>query len=401
MAGERISILYFHSSADRYGSDQALWHLIAQLDREQFEPIVVVPGAGPLTDRLREIKVEVIQHPLRILHRTRKFRFWWRWFSGLIPSAVFFARLIQRRQIKLVHSNTSHVFDGALAAWLTRTPHIWHIREIHAQYPAWFNTLMARLLLGLSTNCLVITEAVRQAMFGKSAAHPKIVTVYDGVAVEDFASRARAEMIDREFGFSDDISLVIMVGRMARWKGQHIFIQAAARVHAQNLQTRFIIIGGPVTEDDVRFDEECRAMVKDQNLEEAILFAGPRPDPRPFYAASAGLVLASVRPEPLGLVVLEAMAAARPVIVTAHGGPMEVVVDRETGWVVPPNDVVALMQAMLALTTEPEAARQLGVAGQTRCRQRFTQAHTMAAILKVYADVLQRKDLVPSVHEAM
>jgi glycosyltransferase involved in cell wall biosynthesis len=204
-------------------------------------------------------------------------------------------------------------------------------------------------------------------------------------------------MIDREFGLTQDVSLFVMVGRIARWKGQHVFIQAAARAYTQNSQTRFLIVGGPVTEDDVRFDKECRALVTEKNLEAVILFAGAREDPRPFYAASVGLVLASVRPEPLGLVVLEAMAAARPVIVTAQGGPLELVVDQQTGWLVPPNEVEALAQTMLTLVAQPDVAQQRGAAGRTRCRQHFTHVHTLAGVLKVYADILQRKDIVLSV----
>lgn len=385
---KRFPILYLHSSSDLYGSDQSLLHMVRGLDRTRFEPLLVVPRPGPLVERLQTLGIEVIPHHLSVLHRTADPLHWGRFLAGLGPSALFLARLARQRRVALIHSNSSHVLDGGLLAGLSGLPHVWHVREIHSTQPALVRELLPRIIVRLSTAQVAISEAVRQTFFGQAASSDKIVTIYNGIDLEEFDPNERGEGVRAELGLSATTPVLAMVGRIARWKGQDVFLKAAAQVHAAMPQVRFVIAGGPVVRDDELFQVELVEMVRDLGLAQVVIFTGVRGDVPSILAACSGLVLPSVSPEPFGRVVLEAMAAARPVIATAHGGPLEIVVPGESGWLVPPSDPDALAQAMIELLAAPERAQAMGQAGRARCAQHFSLARTMNGINTLYARLL-------------
>src|SRR4029077_19298939 len=123
----------------RYGADRQLDLIATGLDRSRFEPIVVLPEEGPLAEDLGRGQVEVDIRPLSVLRREHL-------TPGGIASllmqaardSAFLSELIHRRQVALVHSNTSVVLSGAAAAARARVPHVWHVREIYSRFgPLW------------------------------------------------------------------------------------------------------------------------------------------------------------------------------------------------------------------------------------------------------------------------
>ncbi|MGI8959773.1 MAG: glycosyltransferase, partial [Bryobacteraceae bacterium] len=124
----RHRILYVHNSADLYGASRSLLRLLTALDRSRFEPTVVLPETGPLAERLEGLGVDTVIDPsLAIISRyTSKVD---AVFLRFLPSSWKLLRLIRRRKIDLVHTNSGVIFSPAFAAWLARVPHVWHIRE--------------------------------------------------------------------------------------------------------------------------------------------------------------------------------------------------------------------------------------------------------------------------------
>lgn len=385
----RYPILYFHSSADLYGSDQCLLRLLQYLDTEEFTPIVLLPEKGPLLDHLQALDVETIVRPLRILHRTYSPSYWLRFAFGALPSLRYCSRLVRRRGIALIHSNTSHVLDGGLVARVMGIPHVWHIREIHSAQPFFIRAFLPPFIIHNAATCIAISQATRKAFSDKASDLSKITTIYDGVEFQRFATAVTPDSTYTEFALDPATPLIGMVGRIARWKGHHIFIKAAARVHAIDPSVRFMIVGDAVTQDDNIFREELKSLVHQLHLQEHVIFTGMRDDIPALLRAFTVFVLPSVQPEPLGNVVLEAMAAGCPVIATAQGGPVETVLPGETGLLIPPANAVALAEAMLTLLTSPELARDMGLAGQARCKQHFTIEHYVKNVTALYRSLLQ------------
>jgi hypothetical protein len=159
-----------HSSSGRYGADRQL-HLIATgLDRERYEPIVVLPDHGPLAVDLRAAGIELHVHPVSVIRRELMSP---RGAASILRAAAGDATrlsgLIRLRGVTLVHSNTSVMLGGAVAARVARVPHVWHVREIYARYgrawPAY------RRLLG-SASAL---PCVLGATAGQFSAHEPVV----------------------------------------------------------------------------------------------------------------------------------------------------------------------------------------------------------------------------------
>lgn len=385
----RYPILYLHSSADLYGSDQCLLRLLQYLDTDQFTPIVLLPEKGPLFDRLQALGVETIVRPLRILHRTYNPNYWLRFVFGALPSLWYCSHLVRQRGVALIHSNTSHVLDGGLVARVTGIPHVWHVREIHSTQPLIIRAFLPRFIVRNAAACITISQATREAFFGKFRDLPTVTTIYDGIEFQRFSSAVTPAATYAEFGLNPAAPLIGMVGRIARWKGHHIFIKAAAHVHTIDPLVRFMIVGDAVTQDDIVFREELKSLVQQLHLQEHIIFTGIRNDVPALLRAFTVFVLPSVQPEPLGNVVLEAMAAACPVIATAQGGPLETVLPQKTGLLIPPANVAALAEAMLSLLKSPELARDMGLAGQAHCKLHFTIERYVESVTRLYWSLLQ------------
>lgn len=383
-----IPILYVHGSADVYGSDKLLLELVAGLDRARYEPLVLVPTEGPLVSALKQREVDVLVKPLSVLHRSVSPGHWLRFF-GRLPSSVRATwKLIEKRGVRLVHTNTSHVYDGALAARGARVPHVWHVREVHTGLSLVGGPL-SRMIYHYSDAVIVMSDAVKEAFFSQ---HPdrvrKIHKVYDGVDINTFHPGNDGSTVRAELGLTSDTALVGVVGRIAHWKGHRLFLRAAARVMQRFPKVRFLVVGDAVTRGDWRIKEELLRLVEELRLEHAVTFTGVRSDVRQIMAALSVLVLPSELPEPWGMVVLEAMATARPVVATRQGGPLEAVVDGETGYLVEPDDAAEMAQAILSLLEAPEAALAMGARGRIRCEQHFAQSQSHRGIVQLYDAVL-------------
>ena len=382
-----VKVLYVHSSAVLYGSDRTLLHLIQFLDQARFQPVVVLPESGPLVSALEAYGAEVHIIPLSILHRSLSPRYWVQFAGRLWTSTRAITRLIREQGVGLVHTNTAHVFNGALASRMAGVPHVWHIREMQlgmSRLGGMFSVLICRT----SAAILVMSQAVRDAFRWSGTCSAKVHAVYDGVDTERFVPPEDQRALREAIGMPTDALLVGMVGRIAHWKGQASFLRAAALVHQQQPQAQFFVVGDAVTAHDHQLKQELVQLTQDLGLTDAVTFTGFRADVPHIMAALDVFVLPSELPEPWGLVVLEAMASGCPVVATKQGGPLESVLDGETGYLVPPADPEAMAHALLTLLQNPQQAQAMGVAGRARCVEHFPLGQAAREVMAHYVALL-------------
>lgn len=384
---EPVKILYVHSSAALYGSDRSLLHLIQLLDRKLFQPVVVLPESGPLVAALEACGATVHILPLSILHRSLNVSFWAQFVRRLWSSTRVMARLICEQGISLVHTNTAHVFNGMLAARLAGVPHIWHIREMQLGTSR-LGGIFSVLIYRTSAAILPISQAVRDAFRWTSERNPKVHVIHNGVDPARFMPSDDKQAAHKVIGMLPDVPLIGMSGRIAHWKGHRTFVQAAALVYQQQPYVQFIIAGDAVTAHDHQLKQELMQLTQELGLAEVLTYTGFRTDMPQIMAALNVFVLPSELPEPWGLVVLEAMASGCPVVATKQGGPLESVVDGETGFLVPPVDPEPMAQAILTLLQNPARAKDMGMVGRARCIERFTLERTARAVMAQYTLIL-------------
>lgn len=381
-------ILFVHNSADIYGASRVLLRLIRGLDRSRFEPIAVLPEDGPLSAMLAASGVRILFHPsLSILDRSVVRIGGALRFALQFPASVLFLyQTIRKHRIALVHTNTGVMPSSALAATLSRIPHIWHIREWFGEFrQAW--PLLSRYILALSSKVLCISRAVAE-QFPPSS---KLLTVYDGMDPHELSpadKRTRAEARSK-FGLPNTAFVAGCVGRI-KWmrKGQEHLIRAAGLLARDGIEVHLLIVGAPFKGNESHLTR-LHDLAAELGISNRVIFAGEIQDPATAYAAMDVFVLPSEQPEPFGMVMLEAMAAGVPVVASRLGGPIEVVVDGETGVLFQPGKATELAHALATLKNSPELASKMGKAGRDRLITRFAPADTLKAISCVYANLVR------------
>lgn len=387
-ARELRSILYLHTTSEVGGSDVSLVRLIEGLDRALYRAVVALPSDGPLVARLKAAGATVIILPAMMKLTSRR---GWAYLAGYVlnfPRALWaLRRVIRREHIALIHTNTIHILYAGPVAWLTHTPHVWHIREIVWQ-KNWLRRLELWMARNLATRIVVTSDAIA-AMFGPRDARPStLVKVSNGIETDRFHP-GDASALRTTLGVLPSQTLVGIVCRLDVWKGVDVFLDAAAQVARDRPDVRFVVAGGPVIGLE-QYANTLRAQASARGLDSVLTWTdwtyGPADMPEVHRAIDI-LVLASSQPEPFGLVVVEAMASGRPVIATAHGGPCELVEDGVTGVLVTPGDADALASAIRALVDDHDRARAMGVAGRLRAQSHYSSQSYIAGIHRVYADV--------------
>jgi glycosyltransferase involved in cell wall biosynthesis len=182
-----------------------------------------------------------------------------------------------------------------------------------------------------------------------------------------------------------DTPLLALVGRLTRWKGQHVFLDALA--HVRDLDWCALIVGSATSET---YAAEIAAQARALGIADRVRLLGPRRDVPAIYAAATLAFTCSIEPEAFGRAAIEAMAMGAPVIATAHGGSLETVVDGETGWLVPPGDARALAATIRGALTNPGHLAAMKSKARAHVRARFTVDHCCAAETAAYRRLLAR-----------
>jgi glycosyltransferase involved in cell wall biosynthesis len=368
-------ILYVHSSADRYGSDLSLLRLVTSLG-DGYEPVVVLATDGPLVEMLRRHGVETHVLPLAVLRRRGRLAPIVAAWVAAMPAMI---RLIRRTRPALVHSNSLAVAEGACAARLLGVPHVWHVRELVPQ-PRMFRSVLAALALLTSQRVIAISRPVADWFAGGGRLRQRTVVIHNGR--EYSAAEPRAV---RTATVEEPLTLAL-IARLTTWKGHSLVLRAVARLEPSLRDRLRVVFAGDVFpgKEDVETDLRKEALAL--GVAERVDFVGYVASST-ILAGSDAVLIASETPEPFGNVMLEAMEVGLPIIATAQGGPLDVVVDGETGLLVAPEPQ-AIAGAIARFVEDGELRARLGRAGQARARRHFTQERTTSRVLAVYDDVL-------------
>ncbi len=406
------TILYLDHTAKISGGEIALLNLIKALDRTRYTPVVVLASGGALAEKLEQDGVEthVIPLPLSVIN-TRKdvlglnslTRIRQAWLC--VCYAVKLAVWARRRKVDLIHTNSLKAdLYGGLAARLAQIPVLWHVRDriadgyLPGPVAAAFRWMARTIPQAVVTNsestlrCLSVPReriAVVHGGVSDRAFSRQMHVVHDGFDPEQFKNilAAASSFPERP--------VVALVGRISPWKGQHIFLEAAAQVRKAFPQARFWIVGAALFEEH-DYERSLHETVARHELEDSVEFLGFQDD-IPHILEQADIVVhASTLGEPFGQVVIEGMAAGKPVIATDGGALPEIIQSGQTGLLVTMGDAQDMAHAVEALLSNPSRARAMGIAGQMHARQHFTNWHVARNIEKVYEKVLARPGSFPA-----
>ena len=398
-AGQR-TLLFVHPSDELYGIDVVLLNLIDGLDQARYRPIVVlptdVPYCGLLSAALRERDIPTFHLETAILRRAYftplgMLRYLWR----LLASTVQLAGIIRAEGVDIVHNNSLAVLPGALAGRLTGTPCVWQVHEIITK-PRFLWKTTAWLAPRLAGAVVAVSGAVRAHLCeGSTLNQRKAVVIYNGIDVGSFPEDPeRRDQIRAEWGVSGGEVVVGMVGRFNSWKGQELFVRVAHRIAATNPEVKFALIGGTVPGQE-HFLDGIRALVAELALGERVIINDFRTDIPQVLSALDVFVLPSILPDPFPTVVLEAMAAGKPVVANAHGGCVEMIEDASSGFLVPGNDPELMASIIRRLVGDRDLRLAVGRNARQRVAEKFSSASFSSAWMAQY-DAVARSGALAS-----
>jgi len=394
----QLRVCYLDHTAKLSGGEIALARLLETIDRKAIEPWVILAEDGSLAERLRAVGIRVDIVPLSgSVLDVRKDSIESGIFSkvGLIFNVLAYgfkvAALIRTQPVDIIHTNSlkSDLY-GILVSWICHVPLIWHIRDhIDVSYLPVFAVKMMRFLAArvpafVIANSQSTLDQLHLAVAKPGAVVPSGVdpqgeVVYDGIA-------SGTPPMATSSALQGPLRIAI-VGRLASWKGQHVFLDAASKLVEAGIDAQFLLAGTAMFgEDD--YVAELHAQVERLGLQGKVNFLGHVDPIEAFLPTVSILVHASTSPEPFGQVVIEGMAAGIPVVATDGGGVKETVVHGETGLLVPMGNAQALADALRMLIDRPELRAKLSTKGRQRVLRHFTASITARKVERVYREVL-------------
>ncbi|MCU0256668.1 MAG: glycosyltransferase [Vicinamibacterales bacterium] len=226
------------------------------------------------------------------------------------------------------------------------------------------------------------SEAIRHILLTQGVEPSRAITVHEGVDLVHVDAAPRGDL-HAEFWLPHQAPLVGNIGALVPHKGQRDFVDAAARVLRHVPDTRFVIAG----EGELR--PQLEQQIRHLSLEKHVLLAGFRTDVLSLLKAFDVFVMSSVT-EGLGTSVIDAMACRRPVVGTRAGGIPELVVEGETGHLVPVGDAAGMAEAIVSLLRDERRRARYGAAGRARVEARFTVPRMVRATIDAYESLAGR-----------
>jgi glycosyltransferase involved in cell wall biosynthesis len=340
------------------GAERALLLTLRSLTHSRYEPVVLAGTDGEFAAQVKAMGVECRTVTLKQLERGRP-------LAGLKSIAAVIAAAMRYR-VSLIHSNDAPSFQpGGYAARALRMPAVTHVRFPDTQEGfAWF--LRPGFSLALFVSHALLTGALDEApaMF---AGHSEVL--YDGVEMQEPSSDEEVARTRHELGLPLARTIVALTGQVAEVKGIWDFVEAARLLASRGSETLFVVLG-----DDLKHAGQMRrameARVDAFGLRDRFKFLGFLPG-APRLVSAFDIVAVPSLVEPLGNATLEAMAAGRPVVGSRVGGIPEMIVDGETGVLVPPASPLALADAIAALVHNRSLRAQMSTAARRRARDVF------------------------------
>lgn len=353
------------------------------LDRSRYNPVVVLPGEGPLKEALLEENVQVITTSVIKLHR--------RMFTpGYLISMPFeilksirhIKKELAGTKINIVQSNTLAVLLGIfLAKWL-KARHVWHVHEI-ITHPKFISNLYPKILDRYADIVVCNSNATLQNLLVRNQnLNTKLKLIYNGLDPKDYTPIPANRPA---YGYTENDIIITLVGRISRLKGHQIMLRVFNELSKDNANLKLLFTGSPVPGQEF-YLEEVEQKIAASQLTGQVQILPFQKDLRPIWSMTDIVVSPSTEAESFGLVALEAMFSKIPVVATNMGGFKEVVVNNETGFLFRNKNEAELKAAIEKLIYDPELRMQLGEKGYERATTVFTLTKYIESFEQIYRD---------------
>jgi glycosyltransferase involved in cell wall biosynthesis len=372
----QIHVLQIIDGLNVGGAEVLLRDLVRGLRGERYRVSVCYSTPGPMVS-----EIEAIGVPMTRLPRLAR-------VDPLLLLRMCWA--IRRDPPQVVHTHLfKSDFHGRLAARICGVPVV--VSTLHNS-DAWAKNALFGKLYGATARfadrLIAVSEEVREFAIAHTNVTPdKVKTIPNGVPLQKFSGQdAAGRALRQELGIAADTPLIGIVGRLMPQKDHETFLQAAVEIRKTIPGARFLVVGdGPLRAD-------LTARAASLRLEDAVLFCGIRKD-IPAVMAAIDMLVFSSRWEGLPVTLLEGMAASRAVVATAVGGVPGVMIDGQTGVLVPAGEPPALARACVHVLGDEALRGQMGQAGRARVEAHYSIDSMVQQTARQYEEILSQRGL--------
>ena len=385
-------ILYIAGSSVISGGELCLLSLVVNLDRNMFDPLVLIPGEGNFAVKLRKFGIPINIKDIKPLTLISLNPF--KLVKDLAHALIFalsLARYIKENNVDLIHVNSYRIgISCSLAARITSVPVVWHIHHIGT-------SSLKRLVIKVVTQ--VLSSATIAPSYAVAAElvenSPKISVIYNGINVSHFEIASGARQVRAELGISPSTLLIGNVGQFIPLKGQAMLIKAMVKVIAAvKKDVKLLLVGFNQTNVwktplvNIGYKKYLFELVDDLGLQDKVIFTGFREDIASVMKALDLYVHSAIHPEAFGRVVVEAMGAGKAVVGPDAGGISETVYSGRNGLLFPMGDIEKMTKAIISLLTDKKKRLQMGKAGIQIARQKFSVEAYVNQVEQIYIGLL-------------
>ena len=360
----------------RGGAEQVLWHLMQQGQNLGVDWLVVFFEDGSMVRQIQSLGVETHIVPAGRLREA----------SHFIATVTRIASIVKQSRVNALFSwmAKAHLYSS-LAAKLSGIPALWYQQGVPSN-SGWLDKIATMLP---ACGILACSKTAAQAQASVRPSRP-IRVVYPGVELDRFEpdKLPSSGELRRQLGLPEDGYLIGIVGRLQRWKGIHVLVEAMPKVLQSYSNAHCIVVGGKHDlEPDYPAYLESRIVAL--GLQDKVKMVGLQRNVPEWMQAMDVIVHASDF-EPFGMVIIEAMALGKPVVAGSAGGPTEIITPYINGILTPFGDADALAYAIVRYLDEPNFAQKSGIAARQRALDFSTHFYAKNFVEAV-------RDLLPKV----
>lgn len=381
-----MKILFLDQSGKPGGAELCLLD-IAKPYRDRC--LVTLLADGPFRNLLEQHQI-----PVQVLSsdgiQVRKDSSWRQGLGSLAPLLPLITKVVRlSRGYDLIYANTPKALVvGAIAAWLSRRPLVYHLHDILS--PDHFSAMNRRLAVTLANRCasLVIanSEASRTAFIAAGGRTDLTQVIYNGFESQAYQSvTPDVAQLRQQLGLESQF-VVGHFSRLSPWKGQHVLLEALARC-PEDITALFV---GDALFGEQQYVEQLHQQVNALGLQKRVRFLGFRSDVVTLMKLCDLIAHTSTAPEPFGRVIVEAMLCGKPVVAAKSGGAVELITPEIDGWLTTPGNPQQLAAVINLCRNQPERSKAIAHQAQIQASQRFDLSTINQQIAQLLGQTLAR-----------
>lgn len=371
-------ILFLHPSDEAYGADRILLALIDGIVERGWTVAVVLPddtSPGWLTGELRKRQIPVHRGPMAPARRRYlRPRTVLLYVRALLRARKFMGVVTRRFRPSVIHVNTTALVAASLIRRSRETRLVWHVHEIVLR-PRFLATAFRLIPLYTADRVVAVSDAVRRWVGKSPFARAHVARIHNGIEWRPSGPARHTP------------ARVAYVGRLNRWKGYELFIEAVGLVAARHPAASFLLIGDAPAGEEWRVGDAAERIAA-QGLGSRLTPLGFVADPPTIMETVDIVCVPSTQPDPFPTVILESMRAGCAVIASDHGGAREMIDDGVTGLLVPPGDAQALAAALDRLLGDAELAAALGARAREHVLHTFGVERFVDEWTRLYTELV-------------